>query len=123
VLYSDGTLVAQNIKLPGSIQWTEASSPSKNLYGADNTTMPQGSYGDFNDNTGAWHKVYNEKTDRYYCHTDNGGATWQGPFLVTGKSITETITEYQILAQGKSESELKEITTGWLPTMPSTTVS
>jgi hypothetical protein len=100
VLYSDGTLVAENIKLPGSIQWTSASSPSKSVYGADAYDRPLDGtgYNTFPDTDEAsytgktWHKIYNVDVDTYYCHTDDGGATWQGPFILTGSNGTSPYT-------------------------------
>lgn len=100
VLYSDGTLVAENIKLPGSIQWTSASSPSKSVYGADayNRPLDGTGYNTFPDTDEAshtgktWHKIYNVDVDTYYCHTDDGGATWQGPFILTGSNGTSPYT-------------------------------
>jgi hypothetical protein len=86
VLYSDGTLTSNNIKLTGNIEWTEASSPSKNVYGKrdNNGNLPAKPangirYNSFEDIIGTWHKQ-EQKDDTYYCHTDNGGATWHGPF-------------------------------------------
>jgi hypothetical protein len=40
-LYSNGTLVANNIKLTGGIEWTEASSPSKNVYATSALQKPE----------------------------------------------------------------------------------
>lgn len=93
VLYSDGTLVTNKIKLTGSIEWTDASSPSKNVYGETNASAPADGtkYTSFDNEATEgknWHKKYNPQKDNYYCHTDNGGATWLGPFYVEGKSAT-----------------------------------
>jgi hypothetical protein len=90
VIYSDGTLVAEKIKLPGSVEWTDASSPSKNIYASSALTKPEDKtkYSSFSDHSDTeWHKVWNSSDDTHYCHTDNGGATWEGPFLITGRSI------------------------------------
>jgi hypothetical protein len=114
VLYSDGTLVTNNIKLVGSIQWTDASSPSKNVYiravsplnkPADNTkfnTFPETS-------ETAWHTKYDPDTDVYYSHTDNGGATWQEPMLITGRSIVDSTIEYTIDNLGLNQEEISAI--------------
>jgi hypothetical protein len=61
VLYSNGTLVTNNIKLTGGIQWTEASSPSKNVYGETNADKPENGsrWPSFDLTTGTWHKEYN----------------------------------------------------------------
>lgn len=98
VLYSDGTMGVNNIKLTGDIQWTAASSPSKNIYCKSNIAKPSNGslYNSFDNHAPAdnpattedeslvWHKTYAENVDLYYCHTDDGGATWQGPFTITG---------------------------------------
>ena len=102
VIYDDGTITANNIKLTGGIQWTAASSPSKNVYAIKELTKPDdetwyNKFKDDDDGTGIWHKNYNKEIDLFYCHTDDGGATWQGPMPVTGKSIVSSTIEY---AQG-----------------------
>lgn len=91
VIYSDGTLVAENIKLPGSIEWTEASSPSKNVYAKtaldkptlryNNSNYPEADIGSEN----SWHRNYETGVDKFYCHTDDGGSVWQGPFSIVGE--------------------------------------
>jgi hypothetical protein len=103
VIYSDGTLATKNIKLEGEVSWTSASSPSKNVYRRGTATKPADGtlYKDFADkdpenSEPVWHKEWNDKADTHYCHTDDGGATWQGPFLVTGKSIVSTDTFYGV---------------------------
>lgn len=123
VLYSDGTLVTNNIKLTGSVQWTESASPSKSLYGIDkNYIAPTGSFGQYPDdapitNPKAWHKNYTEGVDLYYYHTDNGGLTWEGPFDITSRSIVRTDTFYLIEKVGLTASEL-DAATGWEPDYP-----
>lgn len=123
VLYSDGTLVTENIKLSGSIQWTAASSPSKNVYGVEKDTKPENGklYNTFpkqdTETSTGWHQESSEK-DLYYCHTDDGGQTWQGPFLLTGKSIVGTEMEYLITDAGKGVDDLDKIEEGWKETYP-----
>jgi hypothetical protein len=72
--------------LTGSIAWTEASSPSKSVYGVSSLVTPPSdgtSYADILDsddpNNHRWHRV-SSADDTHYCHTDNAGSTWQGPF-------------------------------------------
>jgi hypothetical protein len=115
VMYSDGTFVAEKIKLPGSIEWAEASSPSKNIYASTSLTKPANgtkysSFGDSQPETGdkVWHKIWAQDEDTHYCHTDDGGATWQGPFLITGRSIVSTDTFYAVGETGLSDDELDE---------------
>jgi hypothetical protein len=109
VIYDDGTLVANNIKLNGSIQWTSASSPSKSVYASstyinnkkmfpsiEDSLEKIGSYANVPEEDpgdGSWHKIATVN-DSYYAHTDNGGSTWEGPFLITGKSIKDTEITY-----------------------------
>ena len=118
VIYDNGTLVANNIKLTGSIEWTEASSPSKTVYatyeyvngsasdknhpadGKKYKNIPEHD-GEQDDKTiyKGWHRVYS-KNDSYYATTDNAGATWQGPFLISGKEVQEIIIEYMVEVVG-----------------------
>ena len=125
VLYSDGTLVTNNIKLTGSIGWTAASSPSKNIYAETALEKPKdGSwYNTFpeknNPGENKWHQEYKEDKDFYYCHTDDGGDTWQGPFLITGKSIVDTVTEYAIANVGIAPDSIEE--SSWKPSYPNET--
>lgn len=134
VIYDDGTLSANNIRLTGSIVWTELSSPQKTVYATreyvndfnpielakpdDNkrySTFPAeltdtGEDAD-NDGTpefpfGYWHQQVNS-VDAYYATTYNGGATWQGPFLISGRSIAETVIEYQVGAIGADPTKLE----------------
>ena len=116
VIYSDGTVVSQSLKLNGSIEWTEASSPSKNVYCSKRLSKPANGtrYGQFPDTRpeigeDVWHKIWDSDNDTHYCHTDDGGATWQGPFLLTGRSIMDTIVEYAIGATGLSDTELNQL--------------
>ena len=98
VIYDDGTLTANKIKLTGSIEWTEASSPSKSVYGQQAYTVPKDNtqYSSFDDESSTtWHKVASA-ADQYYCHTDNGGATWQGPFGITGAAGEQGEPSYQV---------------------------
>lgn len=78
-IYDDGTLAANKIKLTGSIEWTDASSPSKTVYHKNNAVKPPVPYSDIPESDDPteprWHRVQNSD-DKYYCHTDNGGATW-----------------------------------------------
>lgn len=127
VIYDDGTLTANNIKLTGSIEWTEASSPSKTVYATaayvgsnvedKNHPVDKTKYKDIpkieDDNYTGWHQI-SGTNDSYYATTDNGGATWQGPFLITGKSIVNTIVEYKIDTAGKDPA----LVTGWSTSYP-----
>ena len=123
VIYDNGTITAENIYLPGSIQWTAASSPSKSVYAAEELDLPKNGtlYKDFYDNddlkTPRWHKVINKQYDIYYAHTDDGGATWQGPFLITGRSIVQVETEYIQAIAGLTDEELSRLS-GWKPNRP-----
>ena len=125
VIYDDGTLTCENIKLPGSISWTAASSPSKSVYGkaslvnslpANGTTYNQFEEEDDPINP-RWHKNVDTINDVYYAHTDDGGATWTGPYLLTGKSIQGTEVEYVIASAGLNPETIKE---GWNSQYPST---
>jgi hypothetical protein len=40
IIYDDGTITANNIRLTGGIQWTAASSPSKNVYAVQEFAKP-----------------------------------------------------------------------------------
>jgi hypothetical protein len=71
-IYDDGTLVAKKVKLTGSVEWSAASSPSKNIYAKheyvnkfqsiieslpENNT-PYNSFEDNDDKTNLrWHKI------------------------------------------------------------------
>ena len=109
-IYDDGTFVTKDIKLTGSIEWTDDSSPSKSVYAKIKLNCPANNtpYRDFEPNDDAtnprWHKIANTN-DIWYCHTDNGGSTWQGPFLITGKSILKTEITYDTAIAGTSPSD------------------
>lgn len=90
VVYDDGTLAANKVRLTGSIQWTSASSPSKSVYSSQEREKPAdgrlyNSFENDDDGTGIWHKNYNKEYDKFYAHTDDGGATWQGPMTMVGQ--------------------------------------
>ena len=75
VLYSDGTLAAKSVKLSGSIEWTEDTSPSRNVYASKALEKPANGSWEFEDHQPAgkdpeWHKTWG-KDDTHYCHTDN----------------------------------------------------
>ena len=117
VIYDNGLLVADNIKLVGDIVWTDASSPAKTVYATSDYIKEYGTkptdgtkYKDFpekisdtgieEDGTikfpqGYWHQEAHQD-DSYYATTSNGGATWQGPFLISGKSIQDTVVVYAV---------------------------
>lgn len=121
VIYDDGTLVAEKVKLVGDIEWTTASSPSKSVYGrvelttppADGTPYSAFEESDKKDEDGnaikpfVWHKIV-AKEDVYYCHTDDGGATWQGPFLITGRSVVGSEIQYAVEEKGLEPATLPE---------------
>lgn len=127
VIYDDGTLVAENIKLTGSIVWTSMSSPSKTVYatatyvgGFDNaidSLPPNGKrYNEFNEteSDGSWHTIMTND-DSYYAHTDDGGSTWEGPILITGRSIVRTEITYAAYDAGTPPEEVPDI---WSPDRP-----
>ena len=118
VIYDDGTLACKRVKLTGSVEWTAEASPSKTVYGKVSLTTapPNGTkYKDFPENDGkgtpespyVWHKVA-EWDDTVYCHTDNAGAIWEGPFLITGRSIEKTIVEYVMEARGLEPNTIED---------------
>lgn len=53
-----------------------------------------------NDGITTWHKDFNSVDDVYYCHTNDFGRTWNGPFLLTGRSIMSTEMEYHEVDEG-----------------------
>jgi hypothetical protein len=113
VIYDDGTLTANNVKLTGTVEWTAASSPSKSVYCTSafldsGIKLPDPGF-DFpeTDETGGWHTIYSSN-DSYYAHTDDGGKTWQGPFLITGRTIINQTIEYAAAAQGTEPSAIEE---------------
>ena len=125
-IYDDGTLVARRIKLTGSIEWTKNSSPSKSVYGkvelteppADNTpyiNIPERDGNGTEANPYVWHQIA-DITDTVYAHTDNGGATWEGPFLITGRSIEYTIVQYCMADRGTDPKSLDD--TAWSEFFP-----
>ena len=128
-IYDDGTLVAKNIKLEGSIEWTDASSPSKVVYATNihinssekdkDHPINGTSYGSINDdadsNGKGWHKNLSSN-DSYYATTQNGGKTWQGPILLSGKFVEDIEISYVIDDGGKNPADIKN---GWTPTYPS----
>jgi hypothetical protein len=107
VIYDDGTLVANNVKFTGSVTWVPEASPARSVYGTiewiDNPPhekwyykdIPETDPGDSKPSEERWHKKKGPN-DVLYCRTDTAGAVWEGPFLITGRSIKETITEYSI---------------------------
>lgn len=137
VIYDDGTLTADKVKLTGSIEWTDASSPSKSVYASTNLTKPADGtrYNDFPASGSGWHKNVSSQ-DKYYCHTDNGGATWQGPIALTGAKgdpgdKTAVVYLYQRASSAPSAitsnniqytfstQTMTNIPTGWSATIPS----
>lgn len=90
VIYDDGTLVANNIRFTGSVQWSESASPIKSVYNRSAVSLPENGtkYSSFvdedNENANVWHKKYDPDTDQWYAHTEDGGATWTGPFPAKG---------------------------------------
>lgn len=105
VIYDDGTLVANNVWFTGSVKWVPEASPARSVYGpielANNKPNDKWYYKDIPDHDPGeskpkeerWHKIKGAD-DVLYCHTDTAGAVWDGPFLITGRSIKETIAEY-----------------------------
>jgi hypothetical protein len=123
-LYSDGTLSIENLKLPGTIEWTSASSPLKTVYAKTNLSAPENGtkFNSFpeedGDNTEGnpyrWHTVA-DADDKYYARTEDGGKTWSGPFLLNGLSVIDTETEY---AQGPRGAVLEGDGLNWEPDLP-----
>jgi hypothetical protein len=118
VIYDDGTLVARRIKLTGSVEWTKNTSPSKTVYGkielteppADNTPyskIPEKDGVGTEANPYVWHQIPEFK-DSVYAHTDNGGATWEGPFLITGRSIDHTEVSYCMADRGTEPTTIAD---------------
>lgn len=131
VVYDDGTLVAKDVKFTGNVQWVKSASPSQTVYGhVSLTTPPQDgtSYGSFEENdypqdgeTLNQHRWHTRKgqDDTVYSKTDTGGGQWDGPFLITGRSIEGTETEYLV---GDFSSEPGSLE-GWNPTFPGSIAS
>ena len=118
VIYDDGTLVANKIKLTGSVEWTKNTSPAKTVYGKIALKTPPANntpYVKFPDKDGAgteqdpyvWHKIV-DINDTVYAHTDNGGATWEGPFLITGRSIEYTEVQYCMADRGMEPKNIPD---------------
>ena len=107
VIYDDGTLVANSVKLTGSVEWVPEASPARSIYGTidlmNHLAPEKWYYQDIPDHDPGqeaeperrWHKIKGAN-DVLYCHTDTAGAIWDGPFLITGRSIKQTVPEYSI---------------------------
>ena len=107
VIYDDGTLTANRVRLTGGVEWTPEASPARSIYGPIelmNYRAPSGWYykdipdndpGEGVDPTKRWHKIKGAN-DVLYCHTDTAGAVWDGPFLITGRSIKDTKIWYSV---------------------------
>lgn len=107
VIYSDGTVVANNIKFTGSATWAAASSPSKNVYATTKHYYSQQSdakrpkdgttFSSFEKNADddglKWHTIQSQE-DSYYSHTDDGGVTWSEAKLVRNKEIKQVVNKY-----------------------------
>ena len=112
VIYDDGTLVANKVRLTGGVSWSAEASPARSIYGTsdlmnypapnnwpyeeipEHDPRASGNSGGI-DLTRCWHRTKG-KDDVLYCHTDTAGTIWDGPFLITGRSIEQTITEYSV---------------------------
>ena len=93
-IYSDGTLVCNDLKITGSIKYAVAASPNQTVYhqGKAELTKPANDtyYNKFAETSATeWHKT-KSANDKYYATTTDGGATWDGPYLLSG------IENYQI---------------------------
>ncbi len=93
-IYSDGTIVCSQLKVTGSIGYATAASPNQTVYhqGIQELIKPNDNtyYNQFNDKSdNEWHKIKTD-SDKYYATTTDGGATWSGPYLLSG------IENYQI---------------------------
>ena len=93
-IYSDGTVVCNDLKITGSIKYAVAASPNQTVYhqGKQGLTKPSDNtyYNQFKESsTTEWHKTKSD-SDKYYATTTDGGATWSGPYLLSG------IENYQI---------------------------
>lgn len=117
-IYDDGTLVANNVKLTGGVQWTPEASPARSIYGTSDlmnypapngwlySEIPETDPGESQTNFRyRWHKK-KSKDDVLYCHTDTAGAIWEGPFLLTGRSIEKTLTQYSIQQESVSSESI-----------------
>jgi hypothetical protein len=126
VIYDDGTLVAKNVRYTGTVEWTANASPSRTVYGKISLKVPPEDhtpYSEFPEKDGVgteddpyvWHKDA-EYHDIYYSHTDDGGATWQGPFLITGRSVVGSEIQYAVEEKGLDPATLPE--GAWSPDFP-----
>ena len=118
VMYDNGTLVANDVKFTGSVTWVPEASPARSVYGpielANHKPNDKWYYKDIPDHDPGeefpkeerWHKK-KDPNDVLYCHTDTAGAVWEGPFLITGRSIKETVAEYS--AQPSVVENLEDI--------------
>jgi hypothetical protein len=115
-IYDDGTLVARKVKFTESVEWAKNASPAKTVYGHISlTTPPENNTLTFPENDGdgtesnpyVWHTIVSEE-DSVYSHTDNGGATWEGPFLITGRSIDYSETQYCSINQSLAPEDIEE---------------
>ena len=129
-IYDDGTLVARRVKLVEEVQYTKNTSPSKTVYARftiKDPPPPNTPYSSFPENDGdgteenpfVWHTKSNEK-DMVYAHTDDAGATWQGPFLITGRSIIGTETHYAFAKKGTKPENIPE--EAWLRDFPEVSI-
>lgn len=93
-IYSDGTVACKDLKVTGSIRYAVAASPNQTVYhqGKEGLTKPEDNtyYNQFDNSSDTkWHKIKSD-SDKYYATTTDGGATWSGPYLLSG------IENYQI---------------------------
>lgn len=123
-IYDDGTLVARNVKLEGSVEWAASALPAGNIYSSSKEAKcPENgtklsSFPESVSEPSLWHR---EKTDmdEYYCHTDNAGATWVGPSMIDGPENDQielmrfyySTNTYEI--PDTPTSGVEEIPTGW----------
>lgn len=125
VIYDDGTLVAKDVKFTGTVQWVKNASPSQTVYGHIFLTSPPADgtlYKDFQDDDfeqdgedkgkHRWHRKKGPN-DTVYSKTDTAGAQWDGPFLITGRSIEDTETEYKVADYTDKPEELENWSTNF----------
>lgn len=96
VIYDDGTLVANRVKLTGGVEWVPNASPTRTVYGTIElinsppkddwyySSIPDNDPGESKPLNERWHNKRTED-DQLYCRTDTAGAYWTGPFYVEGK--------------------------------------
>lgn len=120
IIYDDGTLVANNVKFTGGVSWVPEASPARSIYGPiDLMNSPPDNgwlYKDIEDedpglgteNKKRWHKKKGPN-DVLYCHTDTAGAVWEGPFLISGRSVVDTIVGYSVQDRQLTSDELDKI--------------